>query len=894
MIDVDGEWWLDANTNRLHYRPAVGTDANDLDLRVKVQPFAITVQDSDRVTIQGLDFFGTTIDVNSCDGCAFTNATMEYPSTSRRGQGIAGESMDDRFVTHFYRSTNTFVDRISMTNTDGAAIEFHGSGGQSHNNTVNNSYFHAIDWSATDQKGLMTTIYEGGRDMTFSNNTVHLTGAPSVLSIGDAPQVLYNEVWDVGHLQTDGAVVQVMQGEAPGAVIAYNWIHDVIKYGARFDAPINEVGEGKNGTMHHNVIWNNAGGLMVKGDYHDIHNNTVFNSSDGKNDIIVLTDGDINNRNSTIHRNAVDAMADHRSDGVSANPLPTGSHWSNWNGYYQGYDDMFEARNQQSCAIYDNGSLYCWGRNDNSQLGLGYGSGRVEQPQHVDLGSGRTITSLGVDDSGAEGWSNNAHSCAVLDNGDLVCWGANEEGQLGLGNTSTNVSVPTVVDVGSGLTTISVSTGHSATCALLSDQSVKCWGKNDDGQLGLGNNSANDVLTPHPVTFSGSSTPISLHAGRNEFCARLDNGSVACWGANTYGQFGLGNSTSQNSPISLSIPAGRTITSMSVSKEFLCLSLDNGSIVCAGKNNIFQLGTGTTSAQESTWQYVAGLGTSAHSVELAAQMGCAHLVNGSVVCWGKDEWGLFGNDVASAYGTPRYGRTASEFVNFGVGRTAASLSMNFRHACAVLDNGDLTCWARNHKSQLGLGNTTQQYQPVVVSNVTSLRQLAVHEMLMDPADDDFRPTWGSPLHQLGAGAYDAGDADPWTAGISWTYTAAEAPIAVAWPSMQTTTMRMPSSRTARAPSRRTRRPPRWTSASISTRTTSPPTAAPAPTSLTSRASATMEPSRRLDRLGTLRSRDSPTTGHALVRDRTSSAMRSRSLTPHRCAPVSQARTWRSN
>ena len=154
MIDVDGEWWLDANTNCLHYRPAVGTDANDLDLRVKVQPFAITVQDSDRVTIQGLDFFGTTIDVNSCDGCAFTNATMEYPSTSRRGQGIAGESMDDRFVTHFYRSTNTFVDRITMTNTDGAAIEFHGSGGQSHNNTVNNSYFHAIDWSGDRPEGL--------------------------------------------------------------------------------------------------------------------------------------------------------------------------------------------------------------------------------------------------------------------------------------------------------------------------------------------------------------------------------------------------------------------------------------------------------------------------------------------------------------------------------------------------------------------------------------------------------------------------------------------------------------------------------------------------------------------------------------------------------------------
>ena len=204
----------------------------------------------------------------------------------------------------------------------------------------------------------------------------------------------YNEVWDVGHLQTDGAVVQIMQGEAPGAEVAYNWIHDVIKYGVRFDAPIGQIGQGRNGTMHHNVIWNAAGGLMVKGDYHDIHNNTVFNSSASKNDIIALSDGDFNNKNSSFHRNAVDSMADPRTDDVHDNPLPTGTHWSNWNGYLQGYDGMFEARNQISCAIYDNGSLYCWGRNDHGQLGLGYTSGREEAPQYVDLGTGRTICLL--------------------------------------------------------------------------------------------------------------------------------------------------------------------------------------------------------------------------------------------------------------------------------------------------------------------------------------------------------------------------------------------------------------------------------------------------------------------------------------------------------------------
>jgi alpha-tubulin suppressor-like RCC1 family protein len=340
LIDVDGEWWYNNTNNRLHYKTPSGQDANDLDLRVKVQPFAISVDGSDGVTIQGIDFFGTTVNFNNCDGCSFTNSTLEYPSTSKRGLGIAGESEDDRWMTRFYRSMNSFVDRISITNTDGGAIEFQGSPGQSNNNTVNNSYFHAIDWSAADQKGLMVTIYEGGRDMYFTNNSVHLTGASSVLSIGDAPKVFYNEVWDVGHLQTDGAVVQVMQGEAPGSIIAYNWIHDIIKYGARFDAPIGQAGEGRNGTMHHNVIWNAAGGLMVKGDYHDIHNNTVFNST-GKNDMIILTDGGVNNGNSTIHQNAADKMADHRSDSWSLYPLPAGTYWNNWNGYVNTTDSVW-------------------------------------------------------------------------------------------------------------------------------------------------------------------------------------------------------------------------------------------------------------------------------------------------------------------------------------------------------------------------------------------------------------------------------------------------------------------------------------------------------------------------------------------------------------------------
>ena len=494
LIDQDGEWWYNTTDDRLHYKTPSGQDANDLDLRVKVQPFAISVDGSDGVTIQGIDFFGTTVNFNNCDGCSFTNATLEYPSTSKRGLGIAGESEDDRWMTRFYRSKHSFVDNISITNTDGGAIEFQGSPGQSHNNTVNNSYFHAIDWSAADQKGLMVTIYEGGRDMYFTNNTVHLTGASSVLSIGDAPKVFYNEVWDVGHLQTDGAVVQVMQAEAPGAEIAYNWIHDVIKYGARFDAPIGEAGEGRNGTMHHNVIWNAAGGLMVKGDYHDIHNNTVFNST-GKNDIIFLTDGGINNKNSTLHYNAVDAMADHRSDDIFANPIPYGTDWMNWNGYIQGkqdavttlHDEISNNRYGNTCIINSTKSLLCWGYNANGRLGLG---NTTDQYSPVAV----TFPNDGTVGKGAESGGFVSHNCAIMTNGSLYCWGKNLDGELGIGST-TQQTTPQLVNLGSGVKAVDVSVGSAFTCAVTDAGAVMCWGSNYAGKLGIGSTGSNDSDT---------------------------------------------------------------------------------------------------------------------------------------------------------------------------------------------------------------------------------------------------------------------------------------------------------------------------------------------------------------------------------------------------------------
>ncbi|DAC58981.1 MAG TPA: hypothetical protein D7I03_04765, partial [Candidatus Poseidoniales archaeon] len=774
LIDVDGEWWFDNSNNELHYKTPSGQDANNLDLRVKTQPYAITVTNSDGVTIQGIDFFGTTINVNNCDGCSFTNSTLEYPSTSKRGLGIAGEDVDDRWATRFYRSTNTFVDQISIVYTDGTAIEFHGSAGQSNNNTINNSYFHHIDWSVTDLPGLMVSVFEGGRDFTFSNSTVSLTGASATLSLGDAPQVWYNEVWGTGYLQSDGAVVQMMQEEQSDANIAYNWIHDTDKYGIRMDGPIGGSNNGRNATVHHNVLWNVSGALMVKGDYHEATNNTVFGSDGGKNHIIVLYENGAGNENSVIWNNAADSIAAHRANDIWNNPLQDDTFGMNWNGYTNGYDESIQARNQHSCAVYENGSLYCWGRNNYGQLGLGLISNQELTPQFVDVGAGKTIAMMESSGSGNQASGILTHTCAVLNDGQLLCWGNNDDGQLGIGNTTAGgVWVPTAVDLGSGRKAISIALSNGASCALLDDQSVKCWGKNNKGQLGLGNTSSNDVLTPHLVTFTGTSKPVKLFGALTAFCALMDNGSVACWGGNNEGQLGLGDLIDRNTPTYLTLPADRQVTSMDIGKNFICMSFDDGTVGCTGDNNMGQLGIGNL-PDELTLTLTQDLGDYALSVDTSQHGACSLLVNGSMICWGYTVDDVFG---VGYTGTFTQSSVPSLFPLIDSARNVATASVGYTHTCTILDDQSVSCWGNNVRGQLGLGNFSSDsvHDPDTLTSLDPLRKGTVEQQLVDPDNRDFRPKWGSQLHVLGAGAYDADDSSTWVPGIDWTYVALSSP-----------------------------------------------------------------------------------------------------------------------
>jgi len=257
------------------------------------------------------------------------NCVFLYPSCSQRML-----KSEDAPQTTIIEQPNPFspshctIRKCLFQYTDGDALRVYGDG-----NIIENCYFYHIDYSCASLPSLMVTVMMKGINNIFRRNTIHRTGASSVLIPGENALIELNDIYDTGYLQSDGALIQCMVGQQPGVEIRYNWLHNTVKYGARFDG---EPG-GVNGLIHHNVVWNTQGGLMVKGDYHKIYNNTCFNN-EPKNDIIIMAAENYGGNNHTItQNNAANKISGDRTKSVQNVPIP-GINSNNWNGYLTGID----------------------------------------------------------------------------------------------------------------------------------------------------------------------------------------------------------------------------------------------------------------------------------------------------------------------------------------------------------------------------------------------------------------------------------------------------------------------------------------------------------------------------------------------------------------------------
>lgn len=318
FLDQENEWYYDPDTKDLYFWPPGNADPNDLNIRGKNQAYAFQIQNSNQILLKGINFFATTIKIDNSDYSIVDGCRFLYPSYYRRMLGIAGAEPE---MTRIDGSSHCLITRCSFEYTDGSAIETYGG-----ENIIEDNYFYHIDWTVTDLSSVMTSTRMGGNNNIFRRNTMHRTGASSGLNPGNAGLIEYNDIYDTGYLQSDGAIIHLMEGQQPNSEICYNWLHDSPKYGARYDGD----GDGNNGTMHHNVTWNLNAGHMVKGYSHYVYNNTSFDPNTNNNIIILI---DLGGNEGTITRNnAAERIAGHRWDTYDNYPVP-GIYDHNWNGY---------------------------------------------------------------------------------------------------------------------------------------------------------------------------------------------------------------------------------------------------------------------------------------------------------------------------------------------------------------------------------------------------------------------------------------------------------------------------------------------------------------------------------------------------------------------------------
>jgi alpha-tubulin suppressor-like RCC1 family protein len=301
------------------------------------------------------------------------------------------------------------------------------------------------------------------------------------------------------------------------------------------------------------------------------------------------------------------------------------------------------------------------------------------------------------------------HTCAVLGNGAVKCWGRNDVGQLG---NRSNVSRSYPVQV-AGLTAgvIGISAGRTHTCAVTISGAAKCWGDNQSGQLGNGSN----IDSNRPVAVRGLNNGVaSISAGSDHTCAVLIAGGVKCWGAGGYGRLGDGSNASSNVPLNV-VDLGTQVKSIAAGGFHTCALLVDGVVKCWGWSVNGQLGNGSTFTAEG---HVTVIDLDeAVAISTGSLHTCALTTAGELKCWGSNG--------QKQLGRSRIQQSASPLVVSGLGDDITTISSSGSSSCAMSSAGIAKCWGWNQFGGLGDGTTISRHQPVQVIGLTNLKAITV-------------------------------------------------------------------------------------------------------------------------------------------------------------------------
>lgn len=283
------------------------------------------------------------------------------------------------------------------------------------------------------------------------------------------------------------------------------------------------------------------------------------------------------------------------------------------------------------------------------------------------------------------------HSCALMGDGSVRCWGRNKEGELGDGTTE-NRSKPTKVIGVSGAKQLAL-TSH-ASCALLADGTVTCWG----GGKAWGDDKERDNVMPTPVT--GIANAVEIDAGGLLVCARLKSGKVQCWGE---------DDTAKKSKVR---PPDSGAEEVSVAEAHACARMSDGAVRCWGDGP--WAGVGPASFVNPGVQ-------GAKQISTGDSVACALLGSGAVTCWGRNEQGELGKQPPDSDYHPK----AAEIPGVS---GAARIVAGEAHLCAIGVDKKATCWGSNGDGELGRGvqGEPQAPGPLPLANVEEIALGADH------------------------------------------------------------------------------------------------------------------------------------------------------------------------
>lgn len=346
------------------------------------------------------------------------------------------------------------------------------------------------------------------------------------------------------------------------------------------------------------------------------------------------------------------------------------------------------ARGNHSCFVGDKGQAMCCGDNHAGRLG----NNSTEQAYIPVKVAGASWRLEGV-------YAGGGHTCGVVHGGGAICWGDNSYGQLGNRSTSDQHAPIPVLGLGSaGVTAMALGARHS--CALAHGH-VWCWGANGMGELG-NNSTARRSAVPVRVTGVGSGIK-AISAGAFHTCALDADDHVMCWGYNVSGQLGnrstdstYENETCSRTPVRV-MGLGGQVRMLASGGAFNCVLRQSGDVECWGDNRHGQLGNNTLRSG-STVVAVHGLPSSAVTLAAGAEHACALLQNGSVMCWGRNRRGQLGDGSMEDSKVPVRVR--------GLDAKVVSLAAGTDYTLALTQSGRVLGWGDGADGQLGDNSST--------------------------------------------------------------------------------------------------------------------------------------------------------------------------------------------